>query len=694
MTMEPLQARDPRRVGDYALFGRLGASTLGVVFLGRSSEGEMVTLTVLDDRWAADEQFRARFTAAVIAARAVSCPRTASVVDADLTAAHPWLAATYVQAPSLAELVAAEGPIAVDRLLPLAGALAEGLACVHAAGIVHRDLAPGQVLMASDGPRITGFGIAPPADLDLAVRAGGMSTTMAFLSPEQVGGQPPTPASDMFAFGGVLYLAATGEAPFGIGPASAVLTRIVRADCDLSRIPHPELAGLLATCFVTDPARRPSSVEVVDWVRRAAASPAASAAPVSPATPAASVTRTPATPAIPVTRTPATALPPQPPVARPRHTTVLRYLAAAVAAVLLIGAGVLAWTRLVSRSTPAAATTTIPTRPPTAVPATGDGSSGTQPEGAANGTPTTDAGPLTLATSRSVLSGHTNHALGVTLNAQGTWVATGGADSTARIWDAVTGAPVKTLTMPTEYWVMAVAFSPNGKLLATGSLDGSTRIWDLATGRITRTFPGHTGGAFAVAFSPNGKVLATAGKDRVARLWSVTSGRRMRVLSGHTGGLTGVAFSPDGALLATSSSDGTARLWNARTGKRIRALATTPRGLAAVTFSPDSRSLVAAGRDGLTRMWRVSSGTPTQVFSGHTEAVLAVAFSRDGAVLATAGEDRTARLWDAATGTPTATLAAHTSWVRGVALSSDGRTLATVSDDKTGRLWDLPAPTP
>lgn len=674
--MEPLQARDPRQIGDYALFGRLGASTLGVVFLGRSSDGKMVTLTVLDDRWAADERFRVRFAADVIAARAVSGPRTTSVVDADLSADHPWLAATYVQAPSLAELVAAEGPIAVDRLLPLAGAVAEGLACVHAAGIVHRDLAPGQVLMAPDGPRITGFGIAPPADLDLAFRAAGMSTTMAFLSPEQVGGQPPTPASDMFALGGVLYLAATGAAPFGIGPASAVLTRIVRADCDLARVPHPELAGLLAACLVADPARRPSAVEVASWARRAPTSP------TSPAIP------TPPTPA----PTPASAPTPARPPAAPRRTTVFRYLAAAVATVLLVGAGVLAWTRLVSRSTPAAATTAAPTRPPTAVPTTG--SSGTETEAAANGNPTTATGPLTLATSRSVLSGHTNHALGVAFNAQGTRVATAGADSTARIWDAVTGAPVQTLTMPTEYWVMAVAFSPNGKLLATGSLDGSTRIWDLATGRITRTFPGHTGGVFAVAFSPNGKVLATAGKDRASRLWSVTSGRRMRVLSGHTGGLTGVAFSPDGALLATSSSDGTARLWNARTGKRIRALAAAPRGLAAVTFSPDGKSLVAAGRDGVTRMWRVPSGAPTQVFSGHTEAVLAVAFSRDGAVLATAGEDNTARLWDATTGAPTAILTAHTSWVMGVAVSPDGRTLATVSDDKTGRLWDLPVPTP
>ena len=730
-TTEPLKARDPRRLGEYALAARLGATPLGTVFLGRSARGRPVALTVLDDRWALDHHARARFTADVTAARTVSGPRILPVLDADPTAARPWVVCALPSGPTLAERIAAQGPLPADQLPAFARAVAEGLAQVHAAGVVHRDLTPSQVVVGQDGPRVGGFGIAPPVDLDLATRATGMPATTAYLAPEQVGGQRASRTSDVFALGGVLFAAATGDAPFGIGPASAVLGRIVRVECDLARIGHPVLTELVAACLTVDPARRPTANDVARRaevaVTGAAATPDAPAFPHVPETEIPVVfPRAPQTVAAlastgmgptgmgpadmggplphqlqaptrgpaPASTTPSPS-PTQGGVAVPTGAVPTagssrsrRTPAAVAVAVLVIAAGAGAWIRFGPDSGPAVAgpapatTTAVPTTAPsTAV-------------GAAPSVTTTAAAPVTLSTAQDILSGHTGFVLGIAYDAAGARIATAGADRTARIWDAATGRPLRTLTMPTDHPVMAVAFSPNGKLLATGGLDGAARIWDPATGKVVHTLPGHPGGVFAVAFSPNGKLLATAGKDRTARLWNVTTGKRTGVLSGHAEGLTAVTFSPDGALVATACADGTARLWQSGTGKPVRAVGAsahgTGGGLTAVAFSPDGARLATAGRDGAARLWVTATGASAGSLTGSRSAVLALAFAGRGSLLVTAGQDNAARVWDVATGTPRVTVTGHTSWVTGVAVSPDGRTLATASDDKTGRLWALP----
>jgi WD40 repeat protein len=711
-------------LGEYALAARLGATPLGTVFLGRSAQGRPVALTVLDDRWALDHHARARFTADVTAAGAVSGPRIVPVLDADPTATRPWVVCALPGGPTLAERIADEGPLPADQLPTFARGLAEGLAQVHAAGVVHRDLTPRQVIVGPDGPRVGGFGIAPPVDLDLATRATGMPATTAYLAPEQVGGQQASRASDVFALGGVLFAAATGDAPFGIGPASAVLGRIVRVDCDPARVGHPAMTELVTACLAADPTRRPTA----DGVARRAEVALTGATeavnvPVRPRAPETLAPQAVAPQAPPGTASPgapgprphplqaqarwseaATPIPPlaqgaiavragavpAPATSSRTSSRTRRTLAAVTVAVLVIAACTLAWVRFGPGSRhavagPAPATSTAPT-PTTTAPSTA--------VGAVQPVTTTASPPITLSTARHILSGHTDFVLGIAYDGAGTRIATAGADRTARIWDATDGRPLRTLTMPTDHWVMAVAFSPNGKLLATGGLDGAARIWDLATGKLVRTLPGHTGGVFALAFSPDGRLLATAAKDRTARLWNVATGKRERELTGHSDGLTGIAFSPDGALVATASADGTARLWHTDTGKPVRAVGAgghgTAGGLTAVAFSPDGSRLATAGRDGAARLWVTATGAPAGNLTGSGSAVLALAFAGRGALLVTAGGDNTAWVWDLATGATRITVTGHTSWVMGVAVSPDGRTLATASDDKTGRLWDLP----
>jgi serine/threonine protein kinase len=145
-----LQPSDPRTLGPYRLLGRLGSGGMGQVFLGRSAGGRLVAIKVIRPELAGDAGFRSRFAREVTAARNVGGLFTALVIDADVSGPTPWLATAYVAGPSLADAVESQGPLPVTSVLTLAAGLAEGLQAVHAAGLVHRDLKPSDVLLAND----------------------------------------------------------------------------------------------------------------------------------------------------------------------------------------------------------------------------------------------------------------------------------------------------------------------------------------------------------------------------------------------------------------------------------------------------------------------------------------------------------------------------------------------------------------
>src|ERR1700722_4125496 len=146
--VEGLQPGDPQWAGPYRLLGRLGNGGMGQVFLGRSAGGRPVAVKVIRADLAGDASFRARFRQEVAAGRKVSGLFTALVVDADPDGRMPWLATAYVAGPSLAEAVANHGQLPTGTVLALAAGLAEGLHAIHAAGVVHRDLKPTNVLLA------------------------------------------------------------------------------------------------------------------------------------------------------------------------------------------------------------------------------------------------------------------------------------------------------------------------------------------------------------------------------------------------------------------------------------------------------------------------------------------------------------------------------------------------------------------
>jgi protein kinase-like protein/NACHT domain-containing protein len=257
--MDPLQPGDPGQVGDYRLLGRLGAGGMGQVFLGRSPGGRPVAVKLIRPEHADSRQFRSRFAREVEAAKRVGGFHTALVLDADPDANPPWMVTAYIPGPSLRDAVTDRGPLTVNAVRALGAGLAEGLAAIHACGLAHRDLKPGNVILASDGPRIIDFGLAATLDASAMTETGAVLGTYAYMSPEQVRGQPASPASDVFALGCVLTFAATGHSPFDAGSIATIVHRVTSEEPNLREMPEGHgLRGLISACLTKNSAGRPS----------------------------------------------------------------------------------------------------------------------------------------------------------------------------------------------------------------------------------------------------------------------------------------------------------------------------------------------------------------------------------------------------------------------------------------------------
>ena len=162
--------------------------------------------------------------------------------------------------------------------------------------------------------------------------------------------------------------------------------------------------------------------------------------------------------------------------------------------------------------------------------------------------------------------------------------------------------------------VTAAAWSPDGTWIASAGADLTAKVWDAATGRLAGTYDAHTDSLTDLAWSPDGTQIATASWDGTAAIWPVdaegTPGKG-QVLKGHAGRVTAVAWSPDGAVLATGGRDGTVRLWDAASGAQIAILEGHVNEILALTWSPDGARLVSSGQDGTTRVWDAAAALAT-----------------------------------------------------------------------------------
>lgn len=264
--VQPLTRTDPVRIGPFRLLGRLGGGSMGQVYLAASKAGRLVALKVIRPHLAENPDFRRRFAAEVAAARTVQGPYTPAVVDADLQAAQPWMATTYIPGPSLSDAVDQSGPLPPAVIAGLAAGIAEALQAIHAAGVLHRDLKPANVLLDADGPKVIDFGIARSLEASRLTQTGAQLGTIPFMAPEQADGRSVTGAADVFSLGSLLTYASTGITPFGDGSSGQVLYRIVHTDPDPAALACEDnnLRALIKACLDKDPERRPSPEQIID----------------------------------------------------------------------------------------------------------------------------------------------------------------------------------------------------------------------------------------------------------------------------------------------------------------------------------------------------------------------------------------------------------------------------------------------
>ncbi|MFF7773684.1 bifunctional serine/threonine-protein kinase/ABC transporter substrate-binding protein [Streptomyces tanashiensis] len=261
--LQPLLPADPSTIAGYRLLGRLGAGGMGVVYLGRTESGELAAVKVTLADQADQPDFRARFRREVEAARRVVSPWAVPVTGADPDAPEPWMATAFVPGPSVGEAVSAHGPLPGRSVRILGGAVARALAAVHAAGLVHRDVKPGNVLLAVDGPRLIDFGIARTTGETALTATDMVVGTPGFLAPEQAEARADAigPPADVFALGCLLVYATTGRPPFGAGAVDALMYRTVHDEPDLAGVPD-DLLPLLVACLAKNPADRPTAEEI------------------------------------------------------------------------------------------------------------------------------------------------------------------------------------------------------------------------------------------------------------------------------------------------------------------------------------------------------------------------------------------------------------------------------------------------
>ncbi|MEF9886784.1 serine/threonine-protein kinase [Streptomyces sp. P9-A4] len=239
-------------MGRYQLTARLGEGGMGTVYLGLSPGARKVAVKVVREGLVNDPSFRRRFAREVDAARRVGGFHTAPVVDAGPDDPRPWLVTEYIPGPSLQEVLNVHGPLPTPTLRALALGVAEALEAIHACGIVHRGLKPGNILIAAEGPRVIDFGIARATESTALTDTGFVIGTRGFLAPEQLAGAPLTPAVDTYAFGMVLC-----HAGGAVGPAGGTLID------SAARLLPTDLAAIVTGCLSHDPAGRPSPAEIL-----------------------------------------------------------------------------------------------------------------------------------------------------------------------------------------------------------------------------------------------------------------------------------------------------------------------------------------------------------------------------------------------------------------------------------------------
>ena len=260
----------PEEIGGYRLLGPLGAGGMGTVYRARDGDGRVVALKLLHAHLGADPEARERLTREVASLRRVRHPGVARVLDAEIDSSDAFVVTELVKGQDLAAYVRTRGPLPADELAELADRLRAALVVVHRAGVLHRDLTPGNVMVTDDGPVLIDFGVAQAVEDARVTSTGLVAGTPGYLAPELLEGGQPSAAGDWWGWAALLAFAATGRPPFGRGTVVAQLNRARTGEVDLAGVDR-RVAAALRSALAVDPWRRAAPDALVAELRGAAA---------------------------------------------------------------------------------------------------------------------------------------------------------------------------------------------------------------------------------------------------------------------------------------------------------------------------------------------------------------------------------------------------------------------------------------
>jgi serine-threonine kinase receptor-associated protein len=242
--------------------------------------------------------------------------------------------------------------------------------------------------------------------------------------------------------------------------------------------------------------------------------------------------------------------------------------------------------------------------------------------------------------------GHKGAVWGVALNNDATKAATGAADFSAKIWDALSGTEV--LTLPHSHIVRSVDFSGDDKYLLTSGNEKLLKIFDLEKPEtVLDTIKGHTAAVRHALFVNNDKWLISASDDRTVRIWDRVSGNEIKQLD-FASIPSSIEVARDGTILSVCSGLSTS-FWDVQRMDKIKEF-DNPTQVLSATLHPDKPVFVCGGDDFKMYKYNFDDGTELESFKGHFGPVHSVRFSPDGELYASGSEDGTLRLWQTTVG--------------------------------------------
>jgi WD40 repeat protein/tRNA A-37 threonylcarbamoyl transferase component Bud32 len=744
----------PDRVGSYSVVRMLGQGGFGAVYLADDQRlRRRVAIKVLDQRMA-DPEVRKRFEREAQAAGRVDHESVVRVFDVGTTAdGRPYLVMEYVPGQSLAEALKAQRPLAPTQAARIALQIADGLAAIHAGGLMHRDLKSSNVLLHQAGGRakIADFGLARPRaeDTQAPVTQRAMGTP-AYMSPEQFRASGDVDQrTDIYSLGVVLYELLTGERPYR-GSVEAIQSQVLGPSEPLApRKLDPKLPRDLETialkCLSKEAGRRyPSADDVADDLRAWLDHRPIKARPVGTIERVWRWCR--------------------------RRPAVASALSAA--AVLFLGMVLTALLLAEARAVNAANTTRLAradrdnalvkaqaaeaNAQKTRLQARAALLERQKAEASRMGILIEKAGPASAENCYSAAAAYL--AASTLLDAP---------NSRARLMDYLQHALVPVETSPRRVFSAAVAYSPDGQFLVSSDrLSPTLRVWRTRTWEHFATLLGHDTNAAvsnrwsavrSLAFDPaEANILYSAGIDGTVRVWDMTrqtqlraahpddparlvpllaidvergretkSGRRLltgdergtlalrdaralatlKTVEAHQGPVLVVRCRPDGRQCATAGADGAVRLWTLDGDKLYDLtppdqLPDKPLEFNDLAYSPDSKFLAGAATDGHVYVWELGPLRLLHKLAGHEAGaegnvtVRSVVFASDGRLFS-GGADGTIREWDLAEGKPLRVLGTHDDnytgarFVYSLGVHPRLPQLASCGADMTIRTWDL-----